>query len=563
MNWYFASGDLGYFWNEQLRAFSWLPEVFDESSGFGISMLPSLWLNYPFRFLLKLLSFLGLSWFVIEKLLWFGMFALALYSSWKFAEFILGKSKLTLVAPVIYVINSYLILLFSGGQLGVAYAYAFAPFVILRFLSCRETYTDVRTIWPFVVNGLVLSLLIVLDLRLAYIVLVALLVHSLVRLWLKETSIVYVLTEAGVTGIVAFFVHAFWLLPVLLGSSGVAQLGEELTSPDMLRFLSVADFSHSLSLLHPNWPENLFGKVYFMRPEFLLTPFIAFIAVLFTDKNKRRSVYVLSFFLLILLGAFLSKGIGEPFGDVYRYMFMYVPGFVMFRDPTKWYVCTALGYAIVIPYVLMTVAKKINVRYVKSVVVILFIGLWGFTLRDVFLGNVKGNIFPLRVHREYKRFKDVLIADSMPSRVLWMPRKENFAYQSRVHPLLDSNALYKNASQSSVLQIIPKPEFLHSLKTSGIGYVVVPIDTEKRIFMKDYAFDLASRNRYIQTLDKTQLVRVGEFQNLVVYKNNTFIMTQSIPENVIKQQRLSYVGLVLSVVSLGICGLVIWRKRKV
>ena len=37
---------------------------------------------------------------------------------------------------------------------------------------------------------------------------------------------------------------------------------------------------HALSLLHPNWPENLFGKVYFLQPEFLILPILAFSAFL-------------------------------------------------------------------------------------------------------------------------------------------------------------------------------------------------------------------------------------------------------------------------------------------
>ncbi len=62
-------------------------------------------------------------------------------------------------------------------------------------------------------------------------------------------------------------------------------LDNDLTNPGMLHFLSFADFSHTLAFLHPNWPENLFGKVYFLQPEFLLLPVIAFSALFFVKPN--------------------------------------------------------------------------------------------------------------------------------------------------------------------------------------------------------------------------------------------------------------------------------------
>ena len=162
----------------------------------------------------------------------------------------------------------------------------------------------------------------------------------------------------SISVLIAVLVHSFWVLPVALGGSSAAALGEEFTNPGMLKFLSVADFSHAISLLHPNWPENLFGKVYFMQPEFLVLPVIAFASLLFikpTTKNKQLITY---FSLLALIGAFLAKGVQEPGGAVFQWMFAHIPGFVMFRDPTKFYVYIALGYSILIPFTLERITKK-------------------------------------------------------------------------------------------------------------------------------------------------------------------------------------------------------------
>lgn len=155
-NWYFPSGDLEFFWKEQIRAMSWLPQVFRGDIGYGFNSLLSLWLDYPFRLVLKIFTTLGFSWFVIEKLLWLGVFALAIYSSYKLTKHWLGA--------LVYTTNTYFLLLFAGGQLGVAYAYAFAPFLFYRFME----HEDKR-----IANGLYIALLVVFDLRVAFLVILA------------------------------------------------------------------------------------------------------------------------------------------------------------------------------------------------------------------------------------------------------------------------------------------------------------------------------------------------------------------------------------------------------
>ncbi len=498
--WYFASGDLEFFWKEQLQVLSWLPQVFREDIGFGFNMLLSLWLDYPFRIVLKILSGMGLSWFIIEKLLWLSVLLLAVYSSYLLASRILGKNVFTYLAPVIYATNSYFLLLFSGGQLGVAFAYAIAPFVLMKFLQGKA-----------IANGLWLALLVVFDLRIAYLVVGAIVLYLILE---KKFSSFYSL---GISLAVAASVHLYWILPTVLASRGTAGLGEQFTNPGMLKFLSFADFSHTLALLHPNWPENLFGKVYFLQPEFLLLPIIAFSALLFREQKIRF------FALLALVGAFFSKGVQEPLGGIFQWMFTYIPGFVMFRDPTKFYVLTAIGYSVLIPFAL----KRMN----KMILYICFILFWIFTVRAI-------NVRPVQLPQEYVQLKNLLVSDAVPSRTLWIPQKENFAYFSDIHPILISTAT------ASI--------------DSSVKYVIVPTDVNKRIFLNDYKFDLSVRTKLIDELGLT-LNRNPSFRDLAVFENPDFTQMQStVPAIAVKQQRLANVGLLASIVSL--VGWIIARK---
>jgi len=171
--WYFAGGDAGFYFAEQLQRLSWLPVSWHSEFGFGVSTLVRMWFDYPYQLFLKLLSSFGFSWFIIDKVLWLVVLVLGTYSSYTLGKYIFEKKLPAAFTSLVYMINTYSLLLFAGGQIGVALAYAFAPFVLLKFIqknnqqprtSNQELTT--RNQEP-ITNGLYLALLIAFDLRLA------------------------------------------------------------------------------------------------------------------------------------------------------------------------------------------------------------------------------------------------------------------------------------------------------------------------------------------------------------------------------------------------------------
>ena len=562
MNWFFASGDLGFFWNEQIRAFSWLPRVFQTDQAFGFNGLLSLWLDYPFRLVTKLLSTFGLSWFIIEKILWLSVFILAAYSSYRLCRYVIRSGSFAVLSSIIYATNTYMLLIFSGAQLGVAFAYAFSPFVLFKFISAMDSgkRSDVRTSF---INGLWFALLISFELRFAYMTLLMVGFYFVIQS--SRFGKKYFFVRGGeiiLSLIVSAFVQMFWILPTVLASSGVSSLGDQFTNPGMLKFLSFADLSRTISLLHPNWPENFFGKVDFMQPEFLVLPVLAFSSLLSLRINKKETTIKLLFLNLIaLIGAFLATGVNNPVSGIFQWMFVHVPGFVMFRDPTKLYLFVAIAFSVLIPYTIQQLTG--NSIKKKVFLCIIFIAYWCFTLRPVFLGQMSGNFRPLQLSQEYVRFKNMLIADDKPSRVLWMPAKDAFAYASDIHPLLTSQQLFGNASESAILSMIKQPDFMMKLSDAGVEYVVVPQDLEKRIFLKDYVFDPGERSQLIESLSKTSLKPDNSFTSITVFYNPVFTMKTEIPLLVYKQQKLADIGLVISVVSLIISmGLIVLMKTQ-
>ncbi len=597
--WYFASGDAGFYFAEQLAGLSWMPRVWHSEYGFGTSSLIRLWFDYPYELVVKALSSVGCSWWTIDKLLWASVFILSFCSSYTLGWHVLKRKAAAVVASVIYTTNTYILLLFAGGQIGVALAYSVTPLVLRRFIHLVDGHGDADTgswnqasgIRYALQNGLLLSLFIAFDLRFAYLILGALLLYSMVSVayhgFLRRNlgqagighenmrnTLYIMLSTFGIPLFVALSIHMFWILPAILTRAGASSLGEEFTNPGMLTFLSVADFSHSLSLLHPNWPENLFGKVYFLQPEFLMLPILAYSSLLAVSYRKRQIAniqnifqvekkHVLYFALLSLVGAFLAKGVQEPFGGIFQFMFEHIPGFILFRDPTKFYAFTAIGYSVLIPFTLHQAGQRICVAYRASrvrhknirnaVYALLYAGFfvfWLFTLRALFTGQVAGNVRPLRLTDEYVRLKDMLVSDLKPSRTLWIPREDAFAFWSGTHPLLTSNQLFDNASISAIIEKTQKPDFMKTLDDSGIGYVIVPTDVEKRMFLTDYRFNPKERDSLILALRKTKLIEDHRYGDVAVFKNTQWTMKEETPAIAVRQDKWATIGVYISAASL-------------
>ncbi len=492
MNWFFASGDAPFFFSEQLQTLSIFPDAWHGQEGFGYSALPMLWIDYPFKLITFLLFQLGFSWFWIDKFWWMLVFFLCIVGAYRLTKSWIGS--------FVYSINTYILLLFDGGQLGVALAYGFFPFVVLSIMKYVSLDSSLRSA---ILLALHLGTLMILDLRFAYIAFVFFALFFLYSV--KEKRIRSSLTIFVIPFIV-IGLNSFWILPNILARESLQSSTLYESKKSDLSFFSVADVPKALSLLHPNYPDNMFGRVYFFKPEFLLIPILAYSAFFFS-----RSWYATFFGLLGFLGAFLSKGTREPFGTFYEVLFNYFPGFFLFRDPTKWYVLIALSYAVLIPYFFRRISKnKIGIGF--------FLLFWLFSLRYVFLGQVNGNISPPSLTEDAVRFKNLLIHDENFGRVLWLPRRDVFGFHSERHPSVSASVMFSESSVLGILRAFDDPETIPLLRSYGVAYIVIPEDIEQNIFLEDYVFHPELRSQLTEKLDAVlALERKKEFSALAVY----------------------------------------------
>ena len=357
--------DWVYFYPQNLKELPKTPRLWDNQSWGGMGRVNFYhWSLVCFWWPVKFLAFLGFPWPIIEKIIFFWPYLLlTVFSSAFLFKTLFPQNKLWLVSSFLYLFNTFSLIITSGGQMGFALAYAIAPLTLALFINFL-TSLKINRLGNTILGGVVLGIQVMFDPRVAYITMMGVGTYLFINLLTSSKingSLFYFLLSL----FVALGLNLFWLLPVFLTRGPV--LPETYGEAGWVKFLSFARFSDALSLLHPFWPENIFGKTYFFRPEYLLIPILAYSSLLFLRNPKQtrnnltiqqlNHATILFFALLALLGAFLAKGSNPPFGEVYIWLFKNLPGFNMFRDPVKFYVLIALSYSVLIPYSVGRIAQ--------------------------------------------------------------------------------------------------------------------------------------------------------------------------------------------------------------
>lgn len=531
-----SSGDLKLFYTSNFKDYFLFPYAWgwNLQNGLGDFFSAFAWLDYNYSIPIFIGNFLHLNWQVIERVFYLFPFLILNFVSSAFLfRKIFSRNPFFLLAPFIYLFNTYIFMMVGGGQIvGISLAYAIFPLVLYYFIKIIDNEEKKIRFQSSLLTGLLFAILTFFDLRFAYILLVVTSLYFLLnikRKW-KNIPIIFML-PLGITGLI----HAFWILPVVVFHQNPAQnLGSAFSSLQSVQYFSFAKLENSIGLLHPNWPENIFGKVSFMKPEFLVLPILAFASLLFLPKkDKREQHYILYFALLGLVGVFLAKGANDPFGGVYLWMFNHVPGFVMFRDPTKWYMLIVISYSILIPFTVWNIYELINSKVntpkskltlkiqklLPNLFVFLFALFWLFTIRQAVLGQLGGIFKAATVPAEYISFEQTVSNQPQFFRTLWVPILQNFGFSSQNHPAVSAEYLFNVYDEKNLIKNLDKAGTEKLLQEMGVKYVIVPIDPQGEIFLSDNKY---SEKLYKKTRDDVSkipwLKRITDFGKLAVFE---------------------------------------------
>lgn len=528
-----STGDWSYKFPSAISEYGLYPHAWNMSfgSGFGGNDVFLLALNsYFYSTTSVLFNYLHLPWIAIEKIVWYWPYIIVSSAGafFLFRKFFVNDTSLACISSVIFVLNTYALLIVGGGQMGVAMGYAMLPWVFYAFLSVLNETNRKKAIRAGVVAGIIFSIQLLFDLRIAYVSVMLIGIYYVLYLIthkfissLKETLIPFGIVPA----LIIFLLNFFWIVPfILFGQNPLVKLGDAFSGTGIISFLSFANFENTISLLHPNWPDNLFGKVYFMRPEFLVIPILAF-GLLLLLKNDKQKYPLLALSFIALLGAFLAKGANPPFGETYIWMFEKIPGFMMFRDSSKWYGMVALAYCILIPYMLSKVSGvrlkvvviKKHIYFAKYVLPTAFLAFWLFTLRPAYTGDLKGTFISKNEPQEYVQLAKFIEKDKGFYRTLWVPTFHQYTYYSNTHPAIPGADYYLAYNAKSISSKINKDK--DNLAMSSVKYIIVPEDTEGKIFQNDRKYSEKIYQTNIDAIKKIQGIReVKRFGKIVVFE---------------------------------------------
>lgn len=167
--------------------------------------------------------------------------------------------------------------------------------------------------------------------------------------------------------------------------------------------------------------------------------------------------------------------------------------------------------------------------------------LW--LLRPAWLGQLSGTFRVKELPAEYVALKNFLIKDQRFGKVFWLPRRQRFGFYSNAHPAVeleqfisDDTCLapfcglkisrldrgYFNCFPTehcfpADASFLANPLAASVLKSLSIKYLVIPLDSEGEIFLRERAYDDPSRQKlvdFVNGLNYLRPVNLGSKINL-------------------------------------------------
>jgi hypothetical protein len=339
---------------------------------------------------------------------------------------------------------------------------------------------------------------------------------------------------------VTVLLHAFWIIPTVLGGGGAGFDGKLPEAP----FLNFYDLPHALALSEPYYTGEepvWFSNNAVMLP-LLALPFLAFGGVVVARRRTTPAIAV--FALMACVGVALLKGQNEPAGFLYNVAFDYVPGMQFFRDSAKFAVWVAAGYAVLVAICLNRAAnwwsgrdddgaafpeaarqlrlfsdarstagdilRANSLRILAVVVVGSFLVASVYSSRGSITNELGGTSRLLKPGPDYAQMEDIVSSDRDFGRVLWFPYISRWPVISELHPPMNPAGLRPSAEFVQggrplaadpvlVRDLGLMPNFADAMRMGGAKYAVV----DRNIYSQkweDTGMSVENRATYVAEL---------------------------------------------------------------
>jgi hypothetical protein len=471
--------------------FPW-PPIWNNSIGFGSKQFYGAF-EFPMQAVAGFLAVLGVPWSLIEKILYFWLFALLLpIGAWYLGYELLGSRAWALLSAALYATSTYFLTFIVRGDLYIGLAQAIAPLVLVSFTRAIRNPSLRRTICA----GAALAVESTFEVRVAYLTVGMCLLYlavSVIAEPIGRTIVRRLTAAAGSLGILAAL-QSYWILPFLTYRG---DYGLPIPSSPWLAFMRI---THAMTGLSPVWTGGAPAtfRTEPVPPEYFIVPALAFLLLL--GRRVRPEYLWLS--LSALIAAFLIKQTNPPAGQTYDWLFHHLPGFNLFREASKLYFIVAISYAILIPAglrrasVLASRVASTRLQWLlRSFVPAALVWLTALTMSAILpmeSGALGFTTRPLVMPSAFVNLSQLIDRDPEFGRVLWLGgayvnrpnenfRGDTFYITSVVHPLVElyglretKDPLVQFCSTEAPYCYVSQSLFPFLIARTAATYVVAP-----------------------------------------------------------------------------------------
>jgi hypothetical protein len=542
-SWFFSNsiltfGDWGYYLPESQKELLRQPLVWNSA---GLGFVDIGLAIYPMAVLLWGILAQFFDYQIVSRIVYF--FPSVLFGV--FGSYILnrrlGLSPLgSFVGMLVFNFNTY-ILLGRTGHLTLMSAFGVTPFVLYFFIRTL----DEKKIYLSLITGLFGVLTSFYEVRAFYLVFFLLLGYLVYFLYInKYYSFKLVLRYFGyafLSLVVYLLLNSFWIVGLIQtgGTEESGVVGRALFGEGYMNIL------RAITLFQPFWSYSK-ELIFVAQPVplyFWMIPFFALCGLI----SGRKKHIVLFFGILSLIGVFLTKQSGQPFPDIYRWLYNYFPGFNAFRESSKFYFLTALGFSFLIGYFSdFLVLNRVIPKYFKIILLSLIIGVFLINTKP-FITTEIGKLFTAReIDNDYIILNSKINSQAEFFRTLWVPRESRWGTWTNNHPKLSTidlvNTSWKKVNKydekkkgflvaEQIESIFFKSYSDQLLDRAGVKYVIIPIQDEKND--DDFIQYYGEREYFInKTRSLPYLKEINlRTKELLVFENSGYQSMFSLYEN--------------------------------
>lgn len=522
-----TGGDWGYGADAHLREFFPIPSLWDvdAADGTGAANIfagPA----FPLYFLHGLLAHLGIGYAVSERLIWlFPCLLAGSFATYAFAVEVFSSRLAGVVSASFVAFNYYTMAIFAGGQFTVIDAGLLMPLALWLFYRALLRPTASR-LAPL---ALAIGVQVMYDPRSTYLTVWVLFLLSLYCVITQPSiaaalrAVLRVTLQFAVIGVGVISMHLFWLLPGRYAEKLV--LPGNYNSVGWVGALSYFHFDNGFSLYQPPPPNTLVGAL------FLLLPVMAFGTLL------RRQVTSVDLFLVsvALLFIFFTKGDNPPAGNIYDWMFVHIPGFNIYRDPSKFFQPVLLADALLLGRMVTVLNGQLSMMWSAArtltrvaAPLLCFIPV-AVSAAPIASRGSYATFAPVTVPGEYLALQRYMEQQRHFSRTLWVFGQALYDGSTALHPAIGADtvdqqlqpfAQVRDSSPSWMLL----PRAREILQALSVEYVAVgdnqnPGDSAR----------MTARNRAMQAqrigLVRRSFLRFAEIRigNIHLFRNPTYL----------------------------------------